>query len=215
MSKAVFITGGARGIGNAMAKLFYKNGYNCILPCQRAHRNRDEKFTSMGYYEKFDVISWINYIISRDPEAQIVLLGISMGSATVMLTTGERLPEKGGGQDHQHHREAGSWRVQHKCERRRACAGRSRKSGDNRAFALQERRMRLVPFEGALRNILRPRGEREQEMGGRQMGLHPSVLHIPDLRHGDRGPGGIHAEIGSERRTARGTDPLANLSTLF
>lgn len=72
---------------------FYKNGYNCILPCQRAHRNRDGHFTSMGYYEKYDVISWINYIISLDPEAEIVLLGISMGSATVMLTTGERLPE--------------------------------------------------------------------------------------------------------------------------
>ncbi len=72
---------------------FYKNGYNCILPLQRAHRNREEKFTSMGFYEKLDVISWINYIISRDPEAQIVLLGISMGSTTVMLTTGEKLPE--------------------------------------------------------------------------------------------------------------------------
>ncbi len=72
---------------------FYKNGYNCLMPCQRAHRNQEDKFTSMGYYEKYDVISWINYIISRDPEAEIVLLGISMGSATVMLTTGEKLPE--------------------------------------------------------------------------------------------------------------------------
>lgn len=71
---------------------FYKNGYNCLLPCQRAHRNQEAKYTSMGFYEKFDVISWINYIISLDPEAQIVLLGISMGSATVMLTTGEKLP---------------------------------------------------------------------------------------------------------------------------
>ena len=71
---------------------FYKNGYNCIMPCQRAHRNREEHFTSMGYYEKYDIISWINYIISCDPEAEIVLLGISMGSATVMLTTGEKLP---------------------------------------------------------------------------------------------------------------------------
>ena len=71
---------------------FYKNGYNTVMPCQRAHRNRDEKFTSMGYYERYDVISWINYILSMDPEAEIVLLGISMGSATVMLTTGEKLP---------------------------------------------------------------------------------------------------------------------------
>ncbi|MBR2411187.1 MAG: alpha/beta hydrolase [Clostridia bacterium] len=72
---------------------FYKKGYNCLLPCQRAHRNQEEKFTSMGYYERYDVISWINYILSKDPEAEIMLLGISMGSATVMLTTGEKLPE--------------------------------------------------------------------------------------------------------------------------
>ncbi len=72
---------------------FYKKGYNCLMPCQRAHRNQEASFTSMGFYEKFDVISWINYIISLDPQAEIVLLGISMGSATVMLTTGEDLPE--------------------------------------------------------------------------------------------------------------------------
>ena len=71
---------------------FFRNGYNCILPCQRAHRNQEEKFTSMGYFERYDVISWINYILSRCPDAQIVILGISMGSATVMLTTGEKLP---------------------------------------------------------------------------------------------------------------------------
>lgn len=72
---------------------FYKRGYNCLLPCQRAHRNQEAKFTSMGYYEKYDIVSWISYILSKDPEAQIVLLGISMGSATVMLTTGEKLPK--------------------------------------------------------------------------------------------------------------------------
>ncbi len=71
---------------------FYERGYNLIMPCQRAHRNQEAKFTSMGYYEKNDIISWINYILSQDSEAEIVLLGISMGSATVMLTTGERLP---------------------------------------------------------------------------------------------------------------------------
>ena len=38
MSKAVFITGGARGIGNAMAKLFYKNGYNVAI-----NYNKSEK----------------------------------------------------------------------------------------------------------------------------------------------------------------------------
>lgn len=72
---------------------FYKQGYNVLMPCQRAHRNQEAKFTSMGYYERYDIISWINYIISCDPDAQIVLLGVSMGSATVMMVTGEVLPK--------------------------------------------------------------------------------------------------------------------------
>ncbi len=72
---------------------FFKRGYNCLLPLQRAHRNQENKFTSMGYYERYDITAWINYIVSKDPDAEIVLLGISMGSATVMLTTGETLPE--------------------------------------------------------------------------------------------------------------------------
>ncbi len=72
---------------------FFKKGYNCIMPCQRAHRNQEAKFTSMGYYERYDIISWINYIVSADPDAEIVLLGISMGSATVMMVTGEVLPK--------------------------------------------------------------------------------------------------------------------------
>ena len=72
---------------------FHKNGYNCLLPCQRAHRNQEKQFSTMGYYERYDIISWIKYILSADPDAEIVLLGISMGSATVMLATGEVLPK--------------------------------------------------------------------------------------------------------------------------
>lgn len=72
---------------------FYKQEYNVLMPCQRAHRNQEAKFTSMGYYERYDVISWINYIVSADPRAEIVLLGVSMGSATVMMATGEVLPK--------------------------------------------------------------------------------------------------------------------------
>lgn len=72
---------------------FFEQCYNILMPCQRAHRNQENRFSSMGYYEKYDIIEWIKYIVSLDPEAEIVLLGVSMGSATVMLTTGEKLPE--------------------------------------------------------------------------------------------------------------------------
>lgn len=40
-----------------------------------------------------DVLAWIDTIIQRDPEARIVLHGVSMGGATVMMASGEDLPD--------------------------------------------------------------------------------------------------------------------------
>ena len=38
-------------------------------------------------------MEWIYWIIKRDPQASILLHGMSMGAATVLMTTGEHLPE--------------------------------------------------------------------------------------------------------------------------
>ena len=74
-------------------KHFSDMGYNVLLPYMRAHRASEQRHCSMGYFEKYDVISWINYIVSTDQDAEIVLLGTSMGGATVMLVSGEALPQ--------------------------------------------------------------------------------------------------------------------------
>ncbi len=72
---------------------FYENGYNLLFPHLRGHCSDPHKHTSMGYFEKDMVISWINYIINEDPDAEIVLHGTSMGASSVLLATGEDLPE--------------------------------------------------------------------------------------------------------------------------
>ena len=72
---------------------FFEDGYNVLFPYMRGHRKSEQKFCSMGYYEKGDVIAWIDYIVSIDPASQIVIIGESMGAATTMLVTGEELPE--------------------------------------------------------------------------------------------------------------------------
>ncbi|MCH5198806.1 MAG: alpha/beta hydrolase [Oscillospiraceae bacterium] len=72
---------------------FYEMGYNTLFPYMRGHRKSEQNHCSMGYYEKHDIVSWINYIASIDPESQIVIIGESMGAATTMLVTGEELPE--------------------------------------------------------------------------------------------------------------------------
>lgn len=72
---------------------YYKQGFNTLFPYMRGHRKSEHKTCSMGYFERFDIVTWINYIIALDPEAEIVLHGCSMGAATTMLTTGEKLPD--------------------------------------------------------------------------------------------------------------------------
>jgi pimeloyl-ACP methyl ester carboxylesterase len=60
----------------------------------RAHGESEGKTISFGILERFDVIDWINYLISRfGRETSIFLYGISMGAATVLMAAGEDLPE--------------------------------------------------------------------------------------------------------------------------
>lgn len=74
------------------AEAFYNEGYNILLPDLEGHGNSQGKYVGMGYYDRFDILKWINLVIEENPKAQIVLHGVSMGGATVLMTTGENLP---------------------------------------------------------------------------------------------------------------------------
>ncbi len=75
------------------AQAFHKMGYNILLPVLRGHGISEEKYITMGWFDRLDILDWIKYIINIDADAQIVLHGVSMGGATVMMTTGESLPD--------------------------------------------------------------------------------------------------------------------------
>ena len=75
-----------------IARRYFENGYNVLIPYMRAHHGSDYEYSTMGWHERFDIIDWINYIDSIANEASIVLHGVSMGGATVMMVTGESLP---------------------------------------------------------------------------------------------------------------------------
>lgn len=77
---------------NVLALRYYNMGYNLVMPYSRAHGKSEHNYCTMGWFERFDIISWINYICEKDPDASIVLHGVSMGAATVMNATGEKLP---------------------------------------------------------------------------------------------------------------------------
>ena len=69
-------------------------GFHTLLPAMRAHELSEGRYIGMGWLERRDLIGWIRWIVERDPEASILLMGVSMGASTVMMTVGERdLPE--------------------------------------------------------------------------------------------------------------------------
>ncbi len=71
---------------------FYSNNFNVIAPDCRGHGESEGNYIGMGWHDRLDVISWINKIIEKDPNSEIVLFGISMGAASILSATGENLP---------------------------------------------------------------------------------------------------------------------------
>ncbi len=78
----------------AIAKGYHDRGWNVLLPDQRGHGRSEGDYVGWGYDERLDLVGWCNYIVRRDPEAEIVLHGVSMGAASVLMATGGALPRQ-------------------------------------------------------------------------------------------------------------------------
>lgn len=74
------------------ARKLTEKGYNVLLPDMRGFGLSEGKEITMGHREKDDLILWINKLINDYSAEKIILFGISMGAATVMLASGEKLP---------------------------------------------------------------------------------------------------------------------------
>lgn len=95
-SKYAIVVHGYRSNAKAvsyLARRYYDKGYNVLIPYLRAHHGSDYEYCTMGWHERLDIVDWINYIDSTSINARIVLHGVSMGAATVLMTTGEPLPD--------------------------------------------------------------------------------------------------------------------------
>ncbi|MGG4560912.1 alpha/beta hydrolase [Bacillus toyonensis] len=93
--KWAIVVHGYNGRASEMTKYirnFYERGYNVIAPDLRGHGNSEGDYVGMGWHDRKDVLLWIQQILKKDPNAEIALYGISMGGATVMMTSGEDLP---------------------------------------------------------------------------------------------------------------------------
>lgn len=71
------------------AAKFYEMGYSVLAPAARAHELSEGRYAGMGWPERRDIVAWVDTIVEEDPQAEIMLFGVSMGGATVMMTAGE------------------------------------------------------------------------------------------------------------------------------
>ncbi len=84
-----------RGEFNVMAKFYHDLGFNVFMIDHQAAGESDGTYIGFGYHESRDGMLWLEFMKKTFGEdIQIILHGISMGSATVMLMSGnENLPE--------------------------------------------------------------------------------------------------------------------------
>ncbi len=65
--------------------MFFSEGFNVLLIDQRSHGRSDGKYATYGYYEKYDLELWVNWVIQRVGEDAVIgLHGQSMGGGTVL-----------------------------------------------------------------------------------------------------------------------------------
>lgn len=89
-------TGRAKSDMALFAQMYHEQfGYNVLMPDNRGHGASEGGYIGFGWHDRLDYIKWIHYAIQRiGLDAHIVLHGISMGGATVLMTSGEPLPEQ-------------------------------------------------------------------------------------------------------------------------
>ena len=70
------------------AEAYIEHGYHVLTPDLRASGRSEGRYITMGALESRDVSAWVARIAEADPEARVVLHGVSMGAATALLAAG-------------------------------------------------------------------------------------------------------------------------------
>ena len=70
------------------AQHYHRQGWNVLLPHHRAHGESEGRYIGMGWLEHLDMRGWLSLLIEKNPDAEIIMHGVSMGAATTMMSTG-------------------------------------------------------------------------------------------------------------------------------
>lgn len=95
--KAVILAHGYKGNSEQMpgiTKFYYEEGYDILKPDARGHGLSEGDYIGYGWDDRKDYVRWASYLADKEGERDIFLHGFSMGAATVLMASGEKLPEQ-------------------------------------------------------------------------------------------------------------------------
>ena len=95
--KTVILAHGYKGNSEQMPEItryYYEEGFNILKPDARGHGKSEGNYIGYGWKDRLDVKEWINLLINEKGQDAIFLHGFSMGAATVLMTSGEDLPDE-------------------------------------------------------------------------------------------------------------------------
>ncbi|WP_315906471.1 alpha/beta hydrolase [Priestia koreensis] len=72
---------------------YHQKGFHVLSPDNRGHGNSEGNYIGFGWHDRQDIMKWIDVMKEKlGDHIHIILHGISMGGATVLMTSGESLP---------------------------------------------------------------------------------------------------------------------------
>lgn len=95
--KAVILAHGYKGSSEQMpgiTKYYFDLGYDVLKPDARGHGMSEGDYIGYGWHDRKDYVKWVNFLAKDKQEKDIFLHGFSMGAATVLMTSGEKLPSE-------------------------------------------------------------------------------------------------------------------------
>lgn len=93
--RAVILAHGYKGGSEQMpgiTKFYYDLGYDVLKPDARGHGESEGDYIGYGWHERKDYVKWVEFLKDEKNMNAIFLHGFSMGAATVLMASGEKLP---------------------------------------------------------------------------------------------------------------------------